>query len=127
MTKILVVDDEAAFRASLRRPLRKHGYGVSEAENGKEAIKAIAQEPPDAVLTDILMPEMEGLEFLKQLTKTHSRIPIIAMTGSVATVYLMVAKKFGARDVLEKPFTEERLLTAITKVLAKKVPEAPDL
>lgn len=117
MTKILIVDDNAALRASLRRTLKENGYRVVEVENGKRALESIARGAPDLVVTDLLMPEMDGLEFIAKVRQTNSGLPVIAMSGSVETVYLMAAEKFGAVAILEKPFTPEDLTGAIQKAL----------
>lgn len=117
MAKILVIDDVAFARNAIALMLKSNGYEVFEAENGKEALDYIESENPDAVLTDILMPEMEGLETIREIVLSKPDIPVIAMTGAAGAHYLKVAMKLGAVTYLEKPFKRSHLLYKISSVL----------
>ena len=79
--RILLVDDDEAVRSVLRRSLVKAGYEVHEAGEGGAALKLLASAPADLIITDLVMPEMEGIEFIMALRKTHPKLPVIAMSG----------------------------------------------
>ena len=83
MAKILIIEDDDAVRHSIRRTLERNGYEVIVASDGKIALNVIEQQTPDAVLTDIFMPDMDGLEFIRKIVKSKPDIPVIAMTGSI--------------------------------------------
>jgi CheY-like chemotaxis protein len=117
MKKILVIDDVDMARNVIRRMLEKGGYEVLEAANGKKGLKMIEQHAPDAVIMDILMPEMEGIETIRILTKTKPALPIVVITASIDTPYLQMAIKFGAVCGLYKPFKQAELLSAVRKAL----------
>jgi CheY-like chemotaxis protein len=93
---------------------------VHEASNGKSGLAAYRQQSPDLVITDIVMPDMEGLEVIRELRQTDPDIKIIAMSGggiAAAEQYLALARTFGAGSVLDKPFTQEQLLTVVAEAL----------
>ncbi|MFQ5675088.1 MAG: response regulator [bacterium] len=117
MAKILVVDDMDMARATIRQMLERGGHTVLEAANGKEGLKVIKRHPPDVVLTDILMPEMEGLEFIRKLSKTYPHLPIVAFSASTTTPYLEAAVRMGALGGLAKPFKQAELFAAIERAL----------
>lgn len=119
--KILIVDDDLALRRTLRGVLEKNGFTVTEAANGKEAIKQVEAVGPDIVLTDIIMPEQDGMEIIPTLRKTFPGTKIIAMSGGGSlgmNDLLHIAEKLGADACIEKPFTNDTLLSEIQKVLA---------
>lgn len=121
MAKILLVDDEDAFRRVARLSLQRAGYEVFEARNGSEAIRCYSKVQPDLVITDLIMPEKEGLETIQELRQLHSEARIIAISGGGRLDpmdYLPVAKKFGANYTLAKPFLHHELIKAIESVLA---------
>ncbi len=97
--------------------LQRGGYEVIEAANGKEGQILVEQHAPDVVVTDIFMPEMEGLETIKQIVKTRPHLPVIAVTASMTKPYLLAALKFGAISGLFKPFMQAELLSAVRKAL----------
>ena len=122
MARILIVDDDKNLRASLRRNLTRLGYEIIEAENGREAISLYLESSVDVVITDILMPEKDGLELIRELKKTFEDAKIIAITGgsnkyNAPLNFLTEAKIFGAQHVFEKPFTTEQLVSAIKELL----------
>lgn len=120
MARILIIDDEAPVRNMLRQMLEKEGYEVAEAEDGKVGMRRYAEHPPDLVITDILMPEKEGIETILALRKADPGVKIIAISGGGRTGrldVLPVAKAFGALRTLAKPFTRDELLGAVRSVL----------
>jgi CheY-like chemotaxis protein len=122
MKRILLADDDDSFRKMLRKTLVKMGFEVAEANNGNEALKAFAHNPPDLVITDLVMPEKEGLETINALRRIHAGVKIIAMSGGGrgnAVDYLKVAKMLGADRVLSKPFSNEEIATALDELLGK--------
>lgn len=117
---ILVIDDDAPLRGFLCEVLDQAGYRVLVAGNGNEGSELYAAHHPDLVLTDIVMPEKEGMELIMELRRDHPTLPIIAMSGGNAGFsgsYLTVASKLGASATLAKPFTASHLLTAIEQLL----------
>ncbi len=120
MVKVLVADDEDMVRMVIKQTLAKAGIDVVEASNGREALEMQTSDPADVVITDIIMPEQEGIETIVQMRKDYPDLPIIAMSGGGrigATDYLQAAKEFGARHVLEKPFDRKELLLAVQDCL----------
>jgi CheY-like chemotaxis protein len=114
MTKILLVEDEERVRALLKGVLESDGYEVHEASNGKEALQSYARSPPNLILTDIVMPDMEGIELITKIRKGDPNLKIIAMSGSN---YLDIAEKLGAHRILAKPFSNKALLNAVKATL----------
>lgn len=121
MARILLVDDDDALRKALRLTLLKLGHEVLEAHNGNEALHLYAAEPPDLVMTDIIMPEKEGLETILELKRLHPPVKIIAMSGggrANAIDYLKIARQMGVSKTLNKPFSADAMAAAIRDVLA---------
>ena len=118
MTKsltVMVVDDEAQVRTVLRAMLERDGYRVLDADSGEECLSTLARERCDAVLCDMFMPEMDGLETCRAILKRHPETKTIAMTGVLRDVdHLRVAETLGAHASLTKPFTREQLQAALT-------------
>ena len=120
MKRILLVDDEANLRKALKRVLEMEGFEVIEAIDGKEAIMAFKKNTIDLMITDIIMPDQEGLEIIAELKRKYKDLKIIAMSGGGKmgpSNYLEMAKKFGANLTLAKPFPPEKLLEAIKLIL----------
>jgi CheY-like chemotaxis protein len=120
MARILVIDDDANMRGSLAQTLERLGHQASVSPDGKEGIASAAAHPPDLVITDLIMPEKEGLETIMELRQRHPRIKIIAMSGGGRLSnedYLHLAKRFGATVALAKPFTREELKAALAQAL----------
>jgi two-component system chemotaxis response regulator CheY len=118
MPKILVVDDAAFMRLRAVKLLVEAGYVVVEAENGRLAVDAYARERPDAVLMDITMPEMDGLEALAEIRKIDPAARVAMLTAMGQQSIVMDAIKRGARDFVVKPFAPDRVLGAVTKLLS---------
>ena len=120
MQKIILVDDDEAVRVIVRMALERLGYEVREASDGREAMRLCAESPPDLMLTDIIMPEQEGIETIGALRRRFPKVRVIAMSGGgrvSATDYLQTAMSMGADAVLAKPFASEELEALVAKVL----------
>ncbi|MFP4381877.1 MAG: response regulator [Candidatus Sumerlaeia bacterium] len=120
MQKILVVDDDDQVRELIQDILCHYDYELTLAQNGREALKLCQKDEPDLLITDIVMPEMEGIETIIQIRKKHPRLPMIAISGGgqiSSDVYLAMAKNLGASRTLSKPFTKSELLDAVSKAL----------
>ncbi len=123
MARILVIEDDNSFRNVLVTMLERAGYEVLQAENGTQAIRHCGESSPDLVLTDIIMPDKEGLETIQELLGLCPNLKIIAMSGGGRfgpNSYLPLAEKLGAKKTLQKPFMRDELLSAISEVLAQK-------
>ncbi len=122
MANILVVDDDQTILALLREILTNEGHHVREASDGKQGIQLFQEMLPDLVITDILMPEKDGVELIMELQETFQNVKIIAMSGGGrgldAEFNLRIAKDFGAVQQLEKPFTRQAVLGAVRKALS---------
>jgi len=122
MASILLVDDDEQLRTMLSVVLRRAGYEVRVAIDGIEASNFYRSHPTDLIITDLIMPEKEGLEMIRELRKDYPQAKIIAMSGGGRTGTmncLEVARAFGAQQVLEKPFTHQEMLEAIRRVLGE--------
>ena len=119
MAVIFLVEDEAELRTRLKELLLKSGYEVWEFTNGKDVLDMYQRRRPDLVITDLVMPEKEGLELLLDLRRIVQNAKCIAMSedGPAGEAYLQVARKFGAKLGLTKPFTDEEFLQAVVTVL----------
>jgi DNA-binding response OmpR family regulator len=120
MARILIIDDDHALREMIAIALKSVGHLVTEAEDGEEGLRKFKEEPPDIVITDLVMPHKEGLETITDLKKDDPALPIIAMSGSRldSHLYLDIAGRIGARVTLSKPFTMERLFAEVNKIIA---------
>jgi CheY-like chemotaxis protein len=121
MARILVIDDDADVLRSVRRVLEVHGHTVREAADGGTALRHFAGDPTDLVLTDIFMPQMDGIELIMRVKATFPEARVIAMSGGGALPsenVLGAASMLGAEDVLAKPFTPDELVEAVERALA---------
>jgi CheY-like chemotaxis protein len=120
MPAILIIDDEEIVIRYLQSLLQKEGYQIFIAPNGKEARRIYEESALDLVITDILMPEMDGIEVIRDLRKRNGAIKILAVSGGGQTGrldFLSVARNLGADKILHKPFTNTELITAISELL----------
>jgi two-component system response regulator MprA len=117
--RILVVDDERAVRESLRRALELEGYQIELAENGSEALERVASQPPDAVVLDVLMPGMDGLEVSRTIRRGGNRVPILMLTARTQVEDRVEGLDAGADDYLTKPFALEELLARLRALLRR--------
>lgn len=128
---ILVVDDEPNVRHGLQRILHpmRHAWDVTLAENGREALALLRCFPFDLVLTDILMPEQEGLETIREIRRAFPAVKIIAISGGGQQGnlnFLGIAERLGALRTLRKPFSPQALLAAIHEVFQNDAAALPD-
>lgn len=122
MVKILVIDDDKLLRVTIRRMLQAAGYTVAEAVDGDDGLRRFEKEQPDLVLADILMPNKEGIETIRELRRLSQTVAIIAMSGGIGSGdfrFLDFAGRLGADQVLRKPFTRVDLLKAIDGCLIR--------
>ncbi|CAJ1580213.1 response regulator transcription factor [[Mycobacterium] wendilense] len=117
--RILVVDDDRAVRESLRRSLSFNGYSVSLAEDGVEALNAITEDRPDAVILDVMMPRLDGLEVCRQLRSSGDDLPILVLTARDSVSERVAGLDAGADDYLPKPFALEELLARVRALLRR--------
>jgi CheY-like chemotaxis protein len=120
MSKILVVDDEPQVRNMLKDLLEDEGYSVTIAQNGVEVLRACQTEMPDLIITDLIMPEKEGIEFIREIKRERPGIKIIAISGGGRIGphnYLKYAERFGAEFAFKKPVASLELLNAVNQLL----------
>lgn len=120
MAKILVVDDEDLVRMTLRQMLEADGHEVLEAANGREGVALHSSDPVDLVVTDIIMPEQEGIETIVQLRRKNPQLKIIAISGGGRMKnmdFLKIASHVGADATLTKPFSTKELLETVNDCL----------
>jgi two-component system response regulator MprA len=125
--RVLVVDDDRAVRDALRRVLTLGGYEVQTAEGGAEAIEAVVQSVPDAVVLDVGMPEIDGLEVCERLRRLGNRVPILMLTARVEVSDRVAGLDAGADDYLVKPFDNDELKARLRALLRRSGPDGdPD-
>lgn len=117
--RILVVDDDRAVRDSLRRSLSFNGYTVDVAQDGVEALAMIADERPDALVLDVMMPKLDGLEVCRRLRSTGDDLPILVLTARDSLSERVAGLDAGADDYLPKPFALEELLARLRALLRR--------
>jgi two-component system response regulator MprA len=121
--RILVVDDDRAVRDSLRRSLTFNGYQVELAEDGQAALDAVLASPPDAMVLDLMMPRVDGLEVCRRLRSAGDALPILVLTARDAVSDRVSGLDAGADDYLPKPFALEELLARLRALLRRRTPE----
>ena len=120
MALILVVDDEPLMRRTVRAVLERAGHEVEEAQDGNEALRKFSDLQPDLVLTDIVMPDREGVETIGQLRRLNETVPIIAMSGGGSvggSLFLELAEQLGATRTLSKPIRNAELVALVAECL----------
>lgn len=121
MATILLIEDDELFRSTLAEALISQGYTVIQAADGDEGVKMFKLRPTDLVLTDVVMPNKEGIATVRELRRANPGLGIIAMSGGLASdapLYLQLAGGLGADRTLQKPFPLTVLLQAVKEVLA---------
>jgi DNA-binding response OmpR family regulator len=120
VARILIIDDEDQPRRMLQQVLIRAGYEVIEARDGNQGLQLFRASPTDLIITDILMPEKEGLETIIDLRREFPAIKIIAISGGGRTGnlnFLEVAKRLGAQRTLQKPFELQEMIAAVRELL----------
>ncbi len=120
MGRILVIDDEETVLEVVQQILERHGYDVLLTDDGDEGIRLCREEEVDLVITDVIMPNKEGLEIILELRRNFPNVKVIAMSGGGhigPNEYLDLAAKMGAQRTLNKPFVMNDLLIAVREVL----------
>lgn len=122
MAKVLIIDDDLQILEILRRIYEDHSYDVRTASNGVEGIRRFREEPADLVVTDLVMPDKEGLETIQELKRDYPDLKIIAMSGGGrigSENYLNVAELYGAERVFKKPFRLDDMIAAAKELLGE--------
>lgn len=120
MAEILVVEDEDELRRLICRRLMQIGHHVAEASYGLAATRQMQEHVPELIITDIVMPDMDGLELIRKVQSEHPQLKILAVTGGGTTdpsLRLTLAKRFGACDTLFKPFSLDELVKKVSCLL----------
>lgn len=120
MSKILIIDDEPYILLMLKKMLEKAGYEDDLAANGREGMALFNRDSADLVITDIIMPDKEGLELILEMKKQSPGLKIIAMSGGgriSPESYLECAKHFGAEKVFQKPFKQKEIVSAVKELI----------
>ncbi|HEY0749388.1 MAG TPA: response regulator [Steroidobacteraceae bacterium] len=130
MHQVLVIDDDVDVRDAIRRVLERAGYGVRTSADAMEAVAELNREPVHVVITDIIMPKLNGVEAIRSILKDFPEVRIIAISGGgnfgidsykpnaiTTTAYLAAAERAGAHYVLSKPFESAELVHAVERVL----------
>ena len=133
MGGVLIIDDEEDVRTAIREVLTRAGYDVRTASDGQEGLAAQRQEPAAVVITDIIMPEKDGIEAIREIRKEFPEVKIIAISGGgglsavayqpetiVTTAYLAAAKDVGADRIFTKPFNRTELIEAVAGLLTEQ-------
>ena len=119
MSRVLVIDDNPDIRSTLQWLLESEGYAVSVAANGLEGLKLQRSSPADIVVTDVFMPEQDGIETLWKFREEYPQVPIVVMSGGGAargTDYLSVARQLGASRTLTKPLDPQELINVVRQI-----------
>jgi len=126
MGKVLVVDDEQAMREFLTMLLEKQGHRVIAAADGADALKLVAKEPPDLVISDLRMPNVDGIGLLAGIRKQYPELPVILVTAYASSDSTIQAMRLGADDYITKPFRIEEIRLVVEKALARRLAKGQD-
>ena len=122
MRRILIIDDDHHILLMIKKMLERAGFKVELASNGNKGLELLKRMPVDLVITDIIMPEKEGLETIREMKRLRSDLKIIAMSGGgriSSDNYLETARVFGATRVLGKPFSQKQMVSAVHDLLGE--------
>lgn len=122
--RLLLVEDDAPLAAALTQALREQGFAVNHVSQGEEALRAATDDPPDLLVLDLGLPDMDGLDALRRLRRAGSRLPVLLLTARDAVADKVAGLDLGADDYLPKPF-EMRELVARIRALGRRLGEAP--
>jgi len=120
MSNILIVDDEQSYRQLLTLVFESDGHSIRTASNGREAVELVAEEAPDVIVSDVRMPDMDGIEMLRAVRETHPDLGVVFMTAHASVESAREAFKLGADDFVTKPFDVEELKLIVKKTLEKQ-------
>lgn len=120
MSNILIVDDEQSYRQLLTLVFESDGHSIRSAANGREAVQLVAAEAPDVIISDVRMPDMDGIEMLREVRKTHADLGVVFMTAHASVESAREAFKLGADDFITKPFDVEELKLIVKRTLEKQ-------
>ncbi len=120
--QVLVVDDDAGVRQAIRRALLLEGYGVTLAEDGVDALRSVAESPPDAIVLDVMMPRLDGIEVCRTLRERGDRTAVLVLTAKHRLSERVAGLDAGADDYLVKPFALEELLARLRALLRRTAP-----
>ena len=124
--KVLVIDDEALIRKTVRLTCEKEGYAVQEAENGKDALSRVEAFRPDLILLDLMLPDISGFDVCRDIRRAGSRVPIIILSAKTEEIDVVVGLEIGADDYIVKPFRPRELLARIAAHLRKAQADTTD-
>lgn len=125
MARVLVVDDDPHLREVLRYALARDGHEVAEAQDGQEAVNAVAARAPDLVVLDIVMPRMDGLAACREIRKNNT-VPIVFLSSRDEELDRVLGLEMGGDDYLAKPFSTRELCARVKAVLRRARPAAPE-
>jgi two-component system, chemotaxis family, chemotaxis protein CheY len=128
MNQILIVDDEEPVRYALHRVLTAHGFDCHAVDDGRAALSYLLNNTVALVITDIIMPDIEGVELIHRLRRSHPKLPILAISGGGridAVEHLKLASALGAAATLRKPFDNDELLATVRRLLPGNPAPAP--
>ena len=117
---VLIVDDEPSVRQTLSEWMRKKNFHVFEAEGGRQAMEMIRRGDPDIVISDVVMPGMDGIQLLKEAKAVKADTPFLMISGYPSRSTAVDIMKYGASDYLTKPFTPEELVNRVSRTLRLK-------
>lgn len=120
MKRVLVIDDDEQLRALLSQILERAGYAVVEASDGGAGLKLFRAQPVDLVITDLIMPQMQGIETITELRRDFPHLPLVAISGGgrgTRADHLSIAKQLGVLRTISKPFSRDEILQAVREVL----------
>jgi len=117
MTKILIIDDSPYMRSKIREALKYVECTFLEADTGRKGLYMILEQSPDCVIIDLIMPDIDGLKVLKNLSDEHSKIPVIVVTSDIQEIVRKECLELGAKAFINKPFNEDELSSIIKDIL----------
>src|SRR5256885_6193177 len=120
LVRALVVDDEPSARTAFKRILEPRGYQVDQACDGVEALERMSELPPDIVITDLTMPNMDGMALIKALRERDRELPVIVASSVIELRSAVTAMRAGATDYITKPFDFEELLLALERAIENR-------
>lgn len=118
-SKILVVEDEATTKALIQYKLRNSGFETATVEDGTEALEYLSKNDVDLIILDLMMPFMSGNEFLVELRRSGSRVPVIVLTAKTLEKDIVEALSLGADDYVKKPFSPSELIARVRSLLGR--------